>query len=85
MRNSFLSAHRRDRFHASLPEQAFDCMPVVEGGQDQAVKLWDIGWALGKLSPGQHDAGCSPETAYQSRTPHASWGRARQSAPPTAD
>lgn len=26
MRNSFLSAHRRDRFHASLPEEAFDRM-----------------------------------------------------------
>ncbi|TPG46553.1 RNA polymerase sigma factor [Sphingomonas glacialis] len=56
MRNSFLSTHRRDRFHASLPEEAFDRMPGVEGGQDQAVELRDIGWALGKLSSDQRDA-----------------------------
>lgn len=56
MRNSFLSAHRRDRFHASLPEDAFDRMPGAEGGQDRAVELRDIGWALGKLSPDHRDA-----------------------------
>lgn len=56
MRNSFLGGHRRDRFHASLPEDAFDRMPGVEGGQDQAVALRDIGWALGELSPDQRDA-----------------------------
>ncbi|QBM76649.1 RNA polymerase sigma factor [Sphingomonas sp. AAP5] len=56
MRNSFLSAHRRDRFHASLPEEAFDRLPGAEGGQDQAVELRDIGWALGQLSPDHRDA-----------------------------
>jgi RNA polymerase sigma-70 factor (ECF subfamily) len=56
MRNSFLSGHRHDRFHTGLPDEAFDRMPGVEGGQDQAVELRDIGWALGKLSPEHRDA-----------------------------
>lgn len=56
MRNSFLSARRRDRFHASLPEEAFDRMLGTEGGQDQAVELRDIGWALSKLSRDHRDA-----------------------------
>lgn len=56
MRNSFLSARRGNRFHARLPEEAFDRMPGVEGGQDQAVELRDIGWALGKLIPDHRDA-----------------------------
>lgn len=56
MRNSFFSAHRRDRFHVSLPEEAFDRMPGTEGGQDQTVQLRDIDWALGQLSPNQRDA-----------------------------
>ncbi|WP_189677797.1 hypothetical protein [Sphingomonas glacialis] len=43
MRNSFLSARRGNRFHASLLEEAFDRMPGVEGRQDQAVELRGMG------------------------------------------
>jgi len=56
MRNSFLSSHRRNRFHADLPEEAFDRMPGAEGGQDLAVEVSDIGWALDRLSPDHRDA-----------------------------
>ena len=56
MRNSFLSSHRRDRFHADLPEEAFDRMPGAEGGQDLAVEVMDIGWAVDRLSPDHRDA-----------------------------
>lgn len=56
MRNTFLSSHRRDRFHANLPEEAFDRMPGAEGGQDLALELRDVGWALDQLSPDQRDA-----------------------------
>lgn len=56
MRNSFLSSRRRDRFHADLPEEAFDRMPGAEGGQDLALELRDVGWALDQLSPDHRDA-----------------------------
>lgn len=56
MRNSFLSGRRRDRFHADLPEDAFDRMPGAEGGQDLAVAVSDIRWALSQLSCDQRDA-----------------------------
>ena len=46
MRNTFLSSHRRDRFHADLPDEAFDRMPGAGGGQDLAVDVSDIDWAL---------------------------------------
>ncbi|WBO23847.1 RNA polymerase sigma factor [Sphingomonas abietis] len=56
MRNSFLSSRRRDRFHADLPEEAFDRMPGAEGGHHFALDLRDIDWALGRLSPDHRDA-----------------------------
>ena len=56
MRNSFLASHRRDRFHADLPDDAFDRMPGAEGGQDLAVEVSDIAWALDRLSPDHRDA-----------------------------
>ena len=51
MRNTFLSSHRRDRFHADLPDDAFDRMAGAEGGQDLAVEVSDIGRAIDQLSP----------------------------------
>jgi RNA polymerase sigma-70 factor (ECF subfamily) len=56
MRNSFLSSHRRDRFYANLPEEAFDRLPSEGGGQDLAIELRDIEWALEQLNPDQRDA-----------------------------
>lgn len=56
MRNSFLSNLRRDRFHAYLPEEAFDLMPGTAGGQDQAIELKDTLWALDQLSPQHRNA-----------------------------
>lgn len=56
MRNSFLSSHRRDRFHADLPDEAFDRMPGADGVQDFALELRDVGWALDQLIPDQRDA-----------------------------
>jgi len=56
MRNSFHSSHRRDRFHADLPEEAFDRIPGAEGGQDLAVEVSDIGRALDRLSPNHRNA-----------------------------
>jgi len=56
MRNSFLSSHRRDRFHANLAEEAFDHISGAEGGQDLAVQVNDVGRALDQLSPDHRDA-----------------------------
>src|SRR3546814_2759095 len=49
MRNSFLSGRRRARFHANLPEDAFDRLLGVAEGQGAAVDLRDVKWALGEL------------------------------------
>jgi RNA polymerase sigma-70 factor (ECF subfamily) len=56
MRNSFLSSHRRDRFHANLPEEAFDRLPSEGAGQDLAIEMRDIEWALEQLNPDQRNA-----------------------------
>src|SRR3546814_16963641 len=42
MRNSFLSGRRRAPFHADLPEDAFDRLLGVAGGQGAAVDLRDV-------------------------------------------
>lgn len=51
MRNSFLSARRRDRFHVSLPDDALDHLPGIDGGQDGIVEWGEMERALGELSP----------------------------------
>lgn len=51
MRNTFLSSHRRDRFHGNLPEEAFDRIEGTQGGQDLALDLQDVEWALDRLNP----------------------------------
>src|SRR3546814_16999364 len=56
MRNSFLSGRRRARFHANLPEDAFDRLLGVAEGQGAAVDLCDVTWALGELIPEQRAA-----------------------------
>ncbi|BBE00571.1 MULTISPECIES: RNA polymerase sigma factor [Sphingobium] len=56
MRNSFLSGRRRAPFHADLPEDAFDRLLGVAGGQGAAVDLRDVNWALGELIPDQRAA-----------------------------
>jgi len=56
MRNIFLSSHRRDRFHGSLPEEAFDRIEGTQGGQDLALDLRDVEWALGQLNADERDA-----------------------------
>src|SRR3546814_7816775 len=56
MRNSFLSGRRRARFHANLPEDAFDRLLGVAEGQGAAVDLRDVKWALGELIPEQRAA-----------------------------
>jgi RNA polymerase sigma-70 factor (ECF subfamily) len=64
MRNSFLSNLRKDRFHADLPEEAFDLMPGTAGGQDQAIDLKDAWWALDQLSPNTAMQCCSQQKAF---------------------
>ncbi|MDN4633876.1 RNA polymerase sigma factor [Sphingomonas sp. PsM26] len=56
MRNTFLSSHRRDRFHGDLPDDAFDRIEGTSGGQDLALELRDVGWALEQLSPDEREA-----------------------------
>src|SRR3546814_4370259 len=56
MQNSFLSGRRRARFHANLPEDAFDRLLGVAEGQGAAVDLRDVKWALGELIPEQRAA-----------------------------
>lgn len=56
MRNSFLSARRRDRFRADLPEDALDRLLSVAPNQDHAVALTDLDWALGELPQDQRAA-----------------------------
>jgi RNA polymerase sigma-70 factor (ECF subfamily) len=56
MRNIFLSSRRRDRFHGNLPEEAFDRIEGTKGGQDLALDLRDVEWALDHLNPDERDA-----------------------------
>ncbi|RZL29422.1 MAG: RNA polymerase sigma factor [Sphingomonas sp.] len=56
MRNIFLSSRRRDRFHGDLPEEAFDRIEGTQGGQDLALDLRDVEWALDQLNPDERDA-----------------------------
>ena len=56
MRNTFLSSHRRDRFHGDLPEEAFDRIEGTQGGQDLALDLRDVERALDQLNPDERDA-----------------------------
>ena len=56
MRNTFLSSHRRDRFHGYLPDEAFDRIEGTTGGQDLALELQDVEWAIEQLSPDERDA-----------------------------
>jgi RNA polymerase sigma-70 factor (ECF subfamily) len=56
MRNSFLSSHRNDRFHGTLPEEAFERLPSTGNGQDLSIELQDIERALEQLNPDQRDA-----------------------------
>ena len=51
MRNTFLSAKRRDRFHVNLPDDGFACLPGVDGGQDGMIEWGEMERALGELSP----------------------------------
>lgn len=51
MRNSFLTARRRARFHADLPDEAMDRMLSVAATQAEAVDLRDVDWAMGELTP----------------------------------
>jgi RNA polymerase sigma-70 factor (ECF subfamily) len=56
MRNTFLSSHRRDRFHGNLPDDGYDRIEGTPGGQDLAVELQDVECALGQLNPDERDA-----------------------------
>lgn len=56
MRNIFLSDRRSDRFHADLPEEAFDRLLGVTDTQGLAVELRDVRWALGELTPEHREA-----------------------------
>lgn len=56
VRNIFLSDRRRDRFHADLPEDAFDRWPGVADTQGLAGDLRNVRWALGELTPEHREA-----------------------------
>ncbi|VXD05798.1 RNA polymerase subunit sigma-24 [Sphingomonas sp. T1] len=56
MRNIFLSDRRRDRFHADLPEDAFERLLGVTDTQGLTVDLRDVRWALGELTPEHREA-----------------------------
>ena len=56
MRNTFLTAVRRLRYQADLPDDALDRMFGVAESQTYAVELRDADWALGELTPEQRAA-----------------------------
>lgn len=56
MRNSFLSARRRVRFQADLPEDALDRLFAVAESQSQAVELGEVRRAIGELTPEHREA-----------------------------
>lgn len=56
MRNCFLSARRRERFHAELPDEAIARLLHVDESQEVAVELQDAKRALMALPPNQRDA-----------------------------
>ena len=56
MRNTFLSARRRTRFEADLPDDAPYRMLSVSGAQESTVELHDLAWALGELTIEQREA-----------------------------
>jgi len=51
MRNAFLSARRRDRFHVNLPDDGLAHLPGVDGGQNGIIEWGEMERALGELSP----------------------------------
>lgn len=51
MRNTFLSARRRDRFHVNLPGDGLVHLPGVDGGQDSVIEWGEMERALRELSP----------------------------------
>lgn len=51
MRNTYLAARRRDRFHVNLPDDGFVHFPGVDGGQDSIIEWGEMERALRELSP----------------------------------
>ena len=56
MRNSFLSARKRARFQADLPEDALDRLFGVAESQSRAVELGEVQRAIGELTPEHREA-----------------------------
>ncbi len=56
MRNRFLTDRQRGGRQVCLPDEAFDRMEGMAGGQDDAVNLTDVAWALSQLSEEQREA-----------------------------
>ena len=56
MRNSFLSARRRTRFHVEEADHDVDHLPSTPENQSKAVELRDVRQALPKLPAEQRDA-----------------------------